>query len=182
MALAKQNIQHTINEIYNLPEGQRAELIDGDMYMMAPPNRTHQKIVSVLHAEIYKYIEAHNGSCEVYPAPFAVFLNEDSRNYVEPDISVICDRDKLNDKGCSGAPDWIIEIVSPSSRRMDYIIKLFKYRTAGVREYWIIDPEKNRITVYDFMNENGDVYSFTDNIPCSIYDGFKIDFSKITIE
>ena len=104
MALAKQNIQHTINEIYNLPEGQRAELIDGDMYMVAPPNRTHQKIVSVLHAEIYKYIEAHNGSCEVYPAPFAVFLNADDKNYVEPDISVICDRAKLNDKGCSGVP------------------------------------------------------------------------------
>ena len=113
---------------------------------------------------------------------FAVFLNEDSRNYVEPDISVICDCDKLNDKGCSGAPDWIIEVVLSSSRRMDYIIKLFKYRTAGVREYWIVDPEKNRITVNDFTNENGDIYSFTDNIQCNIYDGFQIDFSKIIIE
>lgn len=182
MTLAKQNIQHTINEIYALSDGQRAELIDGDMYMMAPPNRTHQKIVSVLHAEIYKYIEAHNGSCEVYPAPFAVFLNADDKNYVEPDISVICDRDKLNDKGCSGAPDWIIEVVSPSSKRMDYLIKMLKYNTAGVKEYWIVDAEKNRITAYDFVGDNIEEYSFTDTVPCNIYDGFKIDFSKITIE
>ena len=99
-------------------------------------------------------IKSHGGSCESFFAPFAVFLNEDDTNYVEPDISVICDPDKLNDKGCSGAPDWIIEIVSPGSRRMDYFTKLFKYRNAGVREYWIVDPEKKRITVYDFESEN----------------------------
>ena len=75
-------------------------------------------------------------------APFAVFLNADDKNYVEPDISVICDKSKLTDKGCNGAPDWIIEIVSSGSRRMDYYTKLFKYRTAGVREYWIVDPDK----------------------------------------
>lgn len=181
MALAKQNIQHMVNEIYALPEGQRAELIDGSIYMMAPPNRTHQEIVGVLYAEIYKYIESHNGQCKVYPAPFAVFLNEDGRNYVEPDISVICDRDKLNDKGCNGAPDWIIEVVSPSSRRMDYYIKLFKYRTSGVREYWIVDPEKNRIIVYDFVNDDVGDYIFDDVIKARIYGDLNIDFSKIEI-
>lgn len=182
MALVQKNIPHTINEIYALPDGQRAELIDGDMYMMAPPNRIHQELVMELSATIRDYIKSNDGSCKVYPAPFAVFLNADDENYVEPDISVICDRDKLNDKGCSGAPDWIIEVVSPASKRMDYIIKLFKYLMAGVREYWIVDSEKNCITVYDFINENGDVYSFTDNIPCNIYDGLKIDFSEFTIE
>lgn len=110
--------------------------------MAAPPNRGHQRIVGELYTIINNYIKKKNGRCEVDIAPFAVFLNEDDNNYVEPDISVICDEDKLNDRGCSGAPDWIIEVVSPSSRRMDYIIKLFKYRTAGVREYWIVDPEK----------------------------------------
>lgn len=70
-------------------------------------------------------------------APFAVFLNENNKNYVEPDINVICDKNKLSDRGCEGAPDWVIEIVSPGSRRMDYAIKLFKYRSAGVQEYWI---------------------------------------------
>ena len=76
----------------------------------------------------------------VYPAPFAVFLNQDDKTYVEPDVTVVCDADRLDDKGCNGAPDWIVEIVSPGSYRMDYLIKLFKYRTAGVKEYWIVNP------------------------------------------
>lgn len=82
------------------------------------------------------------GDCFVFPAPFAVFLNENDKNYVEPDISVICDKNKITEKGCNGAPDWGAEIVSPSSRQMDYYKKLFKYRTAGVREYWVVDSEK----------------------------------------
>lgn len=182
MALAKQNIQHTINEIYALPDGQRAELIDGDMYMMAPPNRIHQELVMELSATIRDYIKLNGGSCKAYPAPFAVFLNADDKNYVEPDISVICDRDKLNDKGCSGAPDWIIEIVSPGSKRMDYLIKMLKYNTAGVKEYWIVDAAKNRIMAYDFVGDNIEEYSFTDAVPCTVFDGFQIDFGKITIE
>ena len=97
---------------------------------------------------------------------------------MEPDISVICDKNKLNDKGCSGAPDWIIEIVSPSSRRMDYYIKLFKYRAAGVREYWIVDPDKNRIMVYNFDNEDTADYTFSDIVKVGIYEDFSIDFSQ----
>ena len=178
MPLLKTNV-YTVEDIYALPEGQRAELIDGQIYDMAPPNRTHQRIVSQLTKIIGQYIDRKQGSCEVYPAPFAVFLNKDSKNYVEPDISVICDRSKLTDKGCSGAPDWIIEIVSPGSRRTDYYAKLFKYRTAGVREYWIVDPEKNRILVYDFESENTGDYTFSDSVKVSIYDDFYINFSDI---
>lgn len=137
-----QQENYTIDDIYALTEGTRAELIDGQIYYMAPPGRRHQKIAGKLFAAIAHYIDSKGGSCEPYIAPFAVFLNEDDRNYVEPDISVICDTSKLTDKGCDGAPDWIIEIVSPGSRRMDYFIKLFKYRTAGVHEYWIVDPAK----------------------------------------
>ena len=146
MALPQPKL-YTTEDIYALPEGTRAELIDGQLYYMAPPNRRHQKLSGELFIAISNYIKSNNGSCESYIAPFAVFLNADNRNYVEPDISVICDRNKLTDKGCNGAPDWIIEIVSPGSRRTDYFTKLFKYRTAGVREYWIVDPEKNRINV-----------------------------------
>ena len=73
-------------------------------------------------------------------APFAVFLNADDADYLEPDISVIGDLSKLDENGCHGAPDWIIEIVSPSSEPRDHIKKLLKYGTAGVREYWIVDP------------------------------------------
>ena len=123
-------------------------------------------------------MEKH-GDCEVYPAPFAVFLNADNKNYAEPDISVICDKNKLDEYGCNGAPDWIIEIVSPGSRKMDYNIKLFKYRTAGVKEYWIVDYEKNLVMVYDFQNEDGDDYTFSDTIQVGIYPDLVIDLSSI---
>ena len=160
----------TIDDIYALPDGQRAELIDSRMYMMAPPNFRHQKLVMELSAVIHQYIKDHGRNCEVLPAPFAVFLNEDDRNYVEPDISVICDKDKLNDKGCSGAPDWIIEIVSPSSRPRDYIKKMLKYGTAGVREYWIVDPEKRMVTVYQFEEERMEQYAFGEDVPVGIFE------------
>lgn len=103
------------------------------------------------------------------------------RNYVEPDISVICDLNKLNDKGCVGAPDWIIEVVSPGSRSMDYYKKLFKYRAAGVREYWVADSDKNLVTIYNFSADTMNEYSFTDDIPVGIYPGFSIRLSDLNI-
>ena len=99
-ALAQEKF-YTIDDIYSLTEGSRAELIDGQIYYMAPPTRKHQEILSFLHAAIYNHIARNKGECKVYPAPFAVFLNKDDKNYVEPDISVICDKLKLTDKGCS---------------------------------------------------------------------------------
>lgn len=181
MPLPQQNNQYTIDDIYALPDGQRAELIDGQIYYMAPPTRRHQEIAGELFTVISNYIKANKGSCKPYISPFAVFLNENDRNYVEPDISVICDKNKLTDRGCSGAPDWIIEIVSPGSRRMDYFTKLFKYRTAGVREYWIVDPEKNRILVYNFVSEDTGDYSFADSVKSGIYDDLEIDFSTLEL-
>lgn len=103
-------------------------------------------------------------------------------NYVEPDISVICDLSKLNEKGCYGAPDWVIEIVSESSRKMDYAIKLFKYRSAGVREYWIVDFKKQRIIVYCFEHDEMDEYSLEDEIPVGIYENFFIKLEKSMFE
>lgn len=170
---------YTIDDIYALPNGKRAELVDGQIYDMAPPSRKHQMIAGELFTTINNYIKLKNGICEPYIAPFAVFLNKDDKNYVEPDISVICDKSKLTDKGCFGAPDWIIEIVSPSSRRMDYFAKLFKYRTAGIREYWIVDPEKNRILVYNFESEDTGDYTFADSVKAGIYDDLLIDFSNM---
>ena len=165
---------YTIEDIYALPDGERAELIDGKIYYMAPPNTKHQMLVSDLHYQIKDYIKKNNGECNVFPAPFAVFLNETGKNYVEPDISVICDKNKITDKGCNGAPDWVIEIVSPSSKAMDYFTKLFQYRIAGVREYWIVDPMKQRVTVYFFEKESVEEYSFGTDIPVGIYEGFHI--------
>lgn len=179
MNVVRKEETYTIEDIYALSEGQRAELIDGQIYDMSPPSRRHQRILNFINTEINLYIRKNNGECEVYPSPFAVFLNEDDHNYVEPDISVICDKNKLTDKGCNGAPDWIIEIVSPSSKRMDYLIKLFKYRNAGVKEYWIVDPEKNRITTYNFVHDTIEEYAFGDIVPVGIYEAFTIKVSDM---
>lgn len=179
MSLPLQNDSYTIDDIYALPDGERAELIDGQMYMMAPPGRRHQRIAVELSTIINNYIKKKGGSCEVDIAPFAVFLTADDKTYVEPDISVICDPGKLTDKGCQGAPDWVIEIVSPGSRHMDYLTKLFKYRSAGVREYWIVDPEKDRILLYNFDSEDTGDYSFSDSVNAGIFEDLVIDFSSI---
>ena len=141
---------------------------------MAPPSTKHQRLVRRFTYEIERYIQQNDGECEVFPAPFAVFLNDDDINYVEPDISVICDEHKLDNAGCHGAPDWVIEIVSPSSHKMDYYLKLFKYRTAGVREYWIVDPDKERIFVYRFEQDTVDEYLFGNDVPVGIYRDFVI--------
>ena len=173
---------YTIDDIYALPEGERAELIDGHIYYMAPPSRKHQEISGELYADIKEYIEEHKGKCEVYAAPFAVYLDERSNTYVEPDISVICDSDKLDDRGCKGAPDWVIEIVSPASKKMDYLLKLLKYRSAGVKEYWIVDPEKNRVIVYNFTgDESVNDYTLQDSIKAGIYDDLVIDFGSMEL-
>ena len=174
MDTLRQEKAYTIDDIYSLPDGERAELIDGKIYYMAPPNTKHQRLVHFFDREIGNYIQNNNGECEVLPAPFAVFLNEDEINYVEPDISVICDRDKITDKGCNGAPDWIIEIVSPGNKPMDYFTKLFKYRSAGVREYWIVDPTREVVTVYRFEKETMEQYSFGEDIPVGLYEDFSI--------
>jgi len=179
---AKELNCYTIEDIYNLPEGQRAELIDGELYMMAAPGTRHQRLLKNISYLIEDYIRRKNGDCEIFPSPFAVFLNADDTLYLEPDISVICDKGKLTDDGCKGAPDWIIEIVSPSSRSMDYNKKLFKYRTAGVREYWIVDPMNLRVTVYNFEHDMFEEYSFSEKVKAGIYEDFEIDFAKLSVE
>lgn len=177
---ARQITKHTIEDIYALPDGQRAELIDGDMYMMSPPGLTHQRIVSQLVKKIGNHIDSQHGECEVFPAPFAVFLNEDSHTYVEPDLSIICDKSKLDDRGCNGAPDWVIEVVSPSSQRMDCLVKLIKYRDAGVREYWIVNPIRKLVQAYFFDgNDDFQEFSFEEDIPVRIYDNWSINIAEL---
>ena len=178
MPLPKEEL-YTIGDIYSLPEGERAELIDGQIYDMAPPSRHHQEISMELSTAIQSYIRSKKGNCRVYSDPFAVQLDEDSHTYVEPDISVICDPNKLDERGCKGAPDWIIEIVSPASRRMDYYTKLFRYRTAGVREYWIVDPSKNQIIVYDFEHGDMEQFTFQDSIKAGIYEDLFIRLENV---
>ena len=174
MNALRQDTDYTTEDIYALPDGKRAELIDGQIYYMAPPNTNHQRLVTNFTYSIEGYIRNKKGGCQVFPAPFAVFLNADDKNYVEPDITVICDKDKITEKGCQGAPDWVIEIVSPGSRSMDYYKKLIKYRTAGVREYWVTDPEKKMVTVYRFEKDDMEEYTFGEEIRVGIYEDFSI--------
>lgn len=151
------------------------------MYMMAPPNRIHQRLIMELSFVIRDYIRDKNGPCEVYPAPFAVFLTADNtKNNVEPDISVICDKNKLTDKGCNGAPDWVIKIVSPSSQKMDYSRKNTLYSESGVREYWIVDPEKQRTTIYRYEVEAAPrIAGFEQAIKVGIYEDLKITVADL---
>lgn len=174
MDAVKQERAYTVADIYALPDGERAELIDGQIFYMAPPGTRHQRLLNYINTEINLFIRHNSGECEVFPAPFGVFLSDDDRSYVEPDISVVCDRRKITEKGCHGAPDWVIEIVSPGSRSRDYMTKLFTYRTAGVRDYWIVDPEREMITVYAFEMGAVEHYRFGEAVPVRIYEGFSI--------
>lgn len=172
---------YTIADIEALPDGERAELIDGEMFMMATPMTVHQRILVRLILNIGSYIEKNKGNCELLPAPFGVFIKKDERNYVEPDISVICHGDKLDEKGCHGAPDWVIEIVSPSSRKMDYVRKTALYQETGVREYWIVDPDRETVTIYEA--DRWDIpscHSFSEQIQTGIYKDLYLDFTEFT--
>ncbi len=171
---------YTEEDYYNLPEDARAELIDGRIYYQAAPNRKHQTVLSELHLTIGNYLKSKRGPCRVFPAPFAVKLFKDRKNIIEPDISVICDKDKMDDRGCNGAPDWVIEVTSPSDPQRDYGIKLFKYRTAGVREYWIVNPQKHTVTVHDLeKEERSNQYNFCDDVPVCIYEDLVINTDKL---
>lgn len=183
MALAQLKT-YTEEDYYNLPEDVRAELIDGQIYYMSAPSRIHQEILMFLSKTIANYLDIKNGPCKVYPAPFAVKLFADNdKTVVEPDISVICDSNKLTDRGCTGAPNWIIEIVSPSTASHDYIRKLNLYAEAGVEEYWIIDPRNENILVYylEQSEVKADSYTFQDKLKVNIYDDFWIDFKELTL-
>ena len=176
MPLMKQEI-YTLEDIFALPEGERAELLEGELYMMAPPSTGHQRLVHFFDKKIGNYIEAHHGKCEVFPAPFGVFLKDEKGNdaYVEPDISVVCAPEKLDNKGCHGAPDWVIEIVSPSSKRMDYLRKMNLYLMAGVREYWIVDPIRESVIVYRQDDDGVPVlHKFGEKIQVGIYEELDI--------
>ncbi len=164
--------QYTIADIEALPEGVRAELIDGELFViMNTPSTRHQELLGNLFFQLKQYVMEKNGACRIYPAPFGVQIKNDIHNYVEPDISLICRDENLDERGCHGAPDFVIEVVSPSNRKMDYVRKLALYREAGVREYWIVDPKHEQVTVYDLASGKEPVlHPFTDRIKVGIYD------------
>lgn len=167
-------------DYWSLPEGARAELIDGKLWDLASPNRKHQEILSRLSHALMTHFDAHGGPCKVYQAPFAVNLFADETTFVEPDLSVICNPAKLSDRGCEGAPDFVVEVVSPSNPGMDYVTKLGLYRQAGVREYWICDPERKRTLVYHFEADSvPSIHPFSSSVPSEVFPEFSFDFSAV---
>lgn len=169
--------QYTIKDLESLPEWIHAELIDGEIFVrMTVPATIHQDILMGLCFQIETYIQKKKGKCKVLPAPFGVCPKNDIHNYVEPDITLICDENKLESDGCYGAPDFLVEIVSPSNRKMDYVRKLALYRESGVREYWIVDPKHEQVTVYNWeRSKQPRLYPFSERIKVGIYDDLYLD-------
>lgn len=167
---------------------ERFELIEGEPYAMSPaPSRIHQEIVGELFLSIANYLKGK--SCKVYVAPFDVVLvseneNKDSsKNVVQPDITVICDKSKLEDSGCVGSPDLVIEVVSPSTASQDYVKKLNLYEKYSVKEYWIVNSLNNNIFIYKLDEHNQysevKVYNIRDRIQVGIFKDLIIDLSEI---
>ena len=172
---------HTLDDYYALPEDARVELIDGIFYDMTAPTTIHQQIGLELSFRLHDYISRNKGTCVPFYSPIDVQLDRDDRTMVEPDVIVVCDRSKIIRRCIYGAPDFVAEVLSPSTKSRDLIIKLNKYMVAGVREYWIIDPDAETVTVYDFEHEKYPVhYTFADRVPVAIWDGScVIDFKEI---
>ena len=180
----KKQGEYTIEDRNALPEDHPSELIDGVIYNMASPALRHQSISGSIYHQLWNYVDAHDGNCTPFIAPTDVRLDRDERTMVVPDVFVICQPDDGrmdNDKYINGAPDLIIEVLSPSTRRKDMFIKLHKYEEAGVREYWVVDPKKEKVIVYIFGEESDvSLYGFDSEIPVGIYQGnCRIDFKRI---
>ncbi|MCF6096029.1 Uma2 family endonuclease [Thermovorax subterraneus] len=179
---------YTYRDYASWPEEERCEIIDGVLYMQAAPSRIHQEILMELSRQIANYLAGK--PCKVYPAPFCVRLpdgdeksDKDIKTVVEPDISIVCDQSKLDEQGCIGAPDMIIEITSPSSVRKDRLQKFYKYEKAGVREYWIVEPEEKLVSVFVLGANNKygrpDIYTEGDEIKVSIFPDLIISLKGI---
>lgn len=164
-----------------MPDEQRVELIDGYFYDMSSPTFHHQSIGGEIHRQIANYILEHKGSCRPFIAPVDVQLDCDNKTMVQPDVGIICDPSKIKKFGIYGAPDFLVEVISPSTKRKDYTLKLSKYMNAGVREYWILDYAQRNLLVYFFESESCPViYGLDQPVPVGIYHGeLTIDFSNI---
>lgn len=190
MAIPAEKARYTFADVLEWENGEQAEIIDGEVTMMGTPSSMHQEISVELTRQLANYLEGKQ--CRVYHAPFAVRLferagdaPEDVDTVVEPDLSVVCDKSKIDKRGCKGAPDLIIEILSPSSRRHDRLVKLNLYQRAGVREYWIVDPENRAVQV--FLQDGGflhlqEDYGQGDIARVNVLEGCFIDLGKVFSE
>ncbi len=177
----KKQGEYTLEDYYALPDERRVELIDGVIYDMSAPTSIHQLISMEISNMLRNEIKKRGGSCLTFAAPVDVQLDCDDKTMVQPDVLVVCDRNKVIRRCIYGAPDFIIEILSPSTRRKDMQLKAYKYANAGVREYWMIDPDGKKIVMYDFEHEAiPQIFGFDSKVPVGIFGtDFVIDFSEI---
>jgi len=173
--------KYTYSDYIEWDDDKRWELIDGAAYMMSAPNRMHQKLLGNLHVQFYNFLKGK--SCEVYLSPFDVRLNADTVDdtVVQPDLVIVCDQTKLNDAGGIGAPDMVVEILSPSTARYDRNTKFNAYLKSGIREYWIIDPETKSLAVHILNDDNYITHPYTDEetAPVHALEGCTINLSKV---
>ena len=174
----------TVDDYYALPDDIRTELIDGVFYDMSSPSVTHQIIIGELFLQFKACEKKHAGRCRVILSPCDVQLDRDQYTMVQPDLLVVCDMEMIKGRNCFGAPDLVVEILSPSSVRHDCVRKLRKYKNAGVREYWIADPKCRQIMVYLFHKDGREstlqIYSFSDKVPIGISEGAcTVDFQEV---
>lgn len=163
---------YTIDDYRALPDEQRVELIDGYFYDMSAPTFLHQRIGGEVHRQIANFIMDKGGDCQPLIAPIDIQLDCDEKTMVQPDVAILCHEDKVKKWGVYGAPDFVLEVISPSTKRKDYTKKLSKYMAAGVREYWILDPYQEKLLVYFFESEVCPVIHGMDHpVPVGIYNG-----------
>lgn len=179
--MSKKQGEFTIEDYYAIPEDVRVELIDGVIYYMATPTTNHQHLVIEIAYTLMNHVKKNKGRCNVLVSPLSVQLDCDDKTMVQPDVLVVCDENKISKKGIFGAPDLVVEVLSPSTRKKDMSIKLAKYMGAGVREYWLVDPDARRIIVYNWEQEEIlNIYGFEDKVPVGIFDGkCVVDFAEV---
>ena len=179
-ALQPQPETITLKQYEALPEEKRVEVFDGIVYDMASPSQVHQSILLELSTLLNSYVKSHKVDCKIFPAPFDVKLSDHPLTIVQPDIMIVCDKNKLDGNRCNGAPDFVIEIISPNNPADDYVRKLYYYKNYGVHEYWIVDPRRKTVTVNYFKENMLNIqYSFDSTIKVNIYDDLFINFSEI---
>lgn len=183
VTVEKKQGEYTLDDYYALPDDRRVELIDGVIYDMSSPTFVHQDILSEIFWQIKKHIDSKKGNCKPLMSALDVRLDCDNKTIVQPDILIICDKnkDKIRRWGIMGAPDFALEVLSPSTRKKDMTLKLHKYANAGVREYWILDPDRQKLIVYDLEHEEFPViYDLLGSAPVNIFDGeLAINLDKI---
>lgn len=170
----------TIEDYLALPEGTRVELIDGVFYDMAAPTTVHGVIAGAIFHKLMNFVDQNHGSCMPFAAPTDVQLDMDDKTIVQPDIFVVCHEERVQLARIYGAPDFVIEIVSPSNWYVDVLKKKMKYERAGVKEYWMVFPKEEKITVCRFEENTQTDYSFHDKVPVGIWNGkCEIDFADV---